>query len=308
MTTEFRSVAVPVSGGDLHVAVRDGATADAPTVVLIHGVTSSHLAWSWVARLLPDARIVAPDLRGRGRSNTLIGSAGMAAHADDLAAVFAAFELPPSLVVGHSMGGFVAVVFAHRYPELVTRLVLVDGGLPLAPAPGLSPDELVTAILGPTAARLSMRFAEASDYLDFWRVHPAFARDWSPALERYIEYDLMPEGDKLRPATSYETTREDTVDLNTGTALLHALNALAHPTTHLSVPRGLQNEEPGLYPPAHLAELLGAYPQVKFIELDDLNHYTVIMSEGGAAQIAKLVENELSAQLMSANATTATKE
>ncbi len=296
MSSVFRSVAVPVSGGDLNVAVRDGAAPDAPTVVLIHGVTSSHLAWEWVAQLLPEVRIVAPDLRGRGRSNTLEGPAGMASHAADLAAVFAALDLPPSLIVGHSMGAFVAVVFAHRYPELVTQLILVDGGLPLAPAPGLTPDELVAAILGPTAARLSMRFEAASDYLDFWRVHPAFADNWSGTLEHYIEYDLVPEGEQLRPATSYETTREDTVDLNTGSALLDALDALSHPTVHVSVPRGLQNETPGLYPPAHLSELKQAFPEVDFVELDDLNHYTVVMSERGAAQIAELVSNELAAQ------------
>jgi hypothetical protein len=47
---------------------------------------------------------------------------------------------------------------------------------------------------------LNLRFASA-DYLDFWRSHPAFARDWSPELERYLAYDLVSAGRRLRPAT-----------------------------------------------------------------------------------------------------------
>ncbi len=289
----FRTVAVPVSGGNLNVAIRDAASPDAPTVVLIHGVTSSHLAWELVADELPDVRIVAPDLRGRGLSNDLVGPAGMASHADDLAAVFGALELDPTVVIGHSMGGFVSIVFAHRYPQYVTKIVLVDGGLPLVTPEGLTPDELVAAILGPTAARLEMRFDAVSDYIDFWRAHPAFTDDWSDALERYLAYDLVPDGDKLRPATSYATTREDTVDLNTGTALFAALDAIAHPTVHVSVPRGLQNETPGLYPQAHLEKLKGEFTQVDFVELDDLNHYTVIMGARGAAEIARLIKDQL---------------
>ena len=65
----------------------------------------------------------------------------------------------------------------------VSRLVLVDGGLPLDVPVGVDTDALVAGILGPTAARLSMRFADAGEYLDFWRAHPAFGSDWTPELE-----------------------------------------------------------------------------------------------------------------------------
>ena len=68
-------------------------------------------------------------------------------------------------------------------------------------------DQLVEAILGPTAARLNLRFSSVAEYLDFWRSHPAFARDWTPELERYLAYDLVSAGEEgLRPATAYATT------------------------------------------------------------------------------------------------------
>lgn len=165
MTRASHRVAVPVAGGDLTVGVWDAEDPAAPTILAIHGVTSSHLAWEFLAESLPGVRIVAPDLRGRGRSNEIAGPAGMAAHAADLAAVSAAFDLGPVVVVAHSMGAFVAVAFAARHPELVARLVLVDGGLPLGAPAGLAPDQLVDAILGPTAARLNLRFASVAEYL-----------------------------------------------------------------------------------------------------------------------------------------------
>ena len=294
----YREIDVPVAGGMLHAGVWEpvDAAPGAPTALAVHGVTASHLAWPFVVDRLRGVRIVAPDLRGRGRSNGIAGPAGMAAHADDLAALLDALEIERTLVVGHSMGGFVSVVFAHRHPERVSRLLLIDGGLPLDVPAGLSTDELVAGILGPTAARLSMRFASAGEYLDFWRRHPAFDGAWTPELERYLAYDLVEDGSgAFRPATSYSTTADDTLDMNAGTALPDALAGLQHPARLLTVPRGLQNEPPGLYAPAHLERLLAAYPGVEHERVDGFNHYTIVMSPAGADVVAAAARDELTA-------------
>lgn len=297
MTRPFTSHDVAVAGGDLRVAVWepvDGA-ADAPTALLIHGVTSSFMAWQWLAEALPNVRLIAPDLRGRGASNRLVGSAGMRTHADDLAAVLDALGVDSTLVVGHSMGAFVSVVFAHAHPTRVTRLLLVDGGLPLDVPADLDPETLVSSILGPTAARLSMRFADVDAYLDFWQSHPGFAGEWTPALDAYFAYDLVDAGDgALRSATSYEVMREDTLDMNTGTALPDALAGLSHPTHLITVPRGLQNEEPGLYSAEHVERVLETLPGIEHDRLDEFNHYTIVMSDAGARVLAPAVERELS--------------
>jgi lipase len=212
----------------------------------------------------------------------------MAAHADDLAAVLDALGIGSSPVVGHSMGAFVSVVLAARHPERVSRLLLVDGGLPLDVPPGLTPDEVVQSVLGATADRLHMRFADVTEYLAFWRTHPAFAADWSEPLERYLAYDLVPEGDALRPATSYATTVEDTIDLNTGTAIGEALARLAHPAVLLTAPRGLRDEQPGLYEEGHLAGLLARHPGIRHERVPGVNHYTIVLAPEGAARVAAL--------------------
>lgn len=294
MPHTYRTVDVPVAGGDLRVGVWEPEGETTHTVLLVHGVTASHLTWPFLVEQLPGVRVIAPDLRGRGASHAVQGPAGMAAHADDMAAVLDAFDVAETTVVGHSMGAFVTVVLAHRHPDRVTRMVLVDGGLPLDVPAGIEPEQLVQVILGPVAERLSQRWPTVEAYTDdFWRGHPAFADDWSDELEAYIAYDLVPDGDALRSATSYRIMAEDTVDMNTGTALPDALAALQKPTLFITVPRGLQNETPGLYAPAHLQKLLGTFPQVRHVRLEDLNHYTVVMSRRGADLLTPLVRGEL---------------
>jgi pimeloyl-ACP methyl ester carboxylesterase len=298
----YRAIDVAVDGGELRVGVWDAAPDESASatvpgdVLVVHGVTSSHLAWPFVVDRLPGVRVIAPDLRGRGASNSISGPAGMRAHAADLAATLDALGVDRIAVVGHSMGAFVAVVFAHLYPERVSRLVLIDGGMPLDVPAGVDADTLVAAVLGPTAARLSLRFGDVAEYLEFWREHPAFRSDWSDELERYLAYDLVPDGaGALRPATSYQTTVDDTVDMNTGDALPAALTGLQHPTVLLTAPRGLQDELPGLYAPEYLARVLPEYPSVEHRRVTGLNHYTIVMSERGAEVVAPVIRDALAA-------------
>jgi lipase len=293
MSHTYRALDVPVDGGHLRVGVWDvDGDPDAPTALLVHGVTASHQSWQLVAAHLPGMRLVAPDLRGRGRSEA-VGRAGMAAHAADLVRVLDRLEIDSTLVVGHSMGAFVAVVLAHREPDRVDGLVLIDGGLPLDVPAGLTADQVVQLVLGPTAERLAMRFESVQAYLDFWRAHPAFADEWSEAVEDYLAYDLVGEAPQLRPATRYEVMATDTEDLNTGTALVEALAQLRHPALLLTAPRGLLDQIPGLYAGERLTTMLEQTPSVRSHEVPDVNHYTIVLSEPGARAVAASVLAEL---------------
>ena len=88
----------------------------------------------WAA-LGDDVELLTPDLRGRGTAAGWGPPYGMARHAADLAGLLDERNVTePVVVAGHSMGGFVAVVMAHLFPDRVRSLVLVDGGLPVVPA------------------------------------------------------------------------------------------------------------------------------------------------------------------------------
>src|SRR6478735_9508474 len=291
----YRTADVAVRGGTLHTAIWGPDDPAAPTILAVHGVTASHKAWPYLAAALPHVRIIAPDLRGRGRSNTLPGPYGMPTHANDLAAVLAALTTGPVVVVGHSMGAFASLVLANMFPERVRSLVLVDGGLPLQVPEGISDAEVISSVLGPAAERLNATFPSREVYRSFWRQHPAFSADWGPFVDDYVDYDLTGEEPELRPATRYEAMAEDTADLHRGASLLKALDELAVDTVVLRAPRGLLNEPAALYAPGYLDDWAAKLPSLRVREVPDVNHYTIVMGEDGAAAVADSVREALAA-------------
>jgi lipase len=285
----YRRHDVPVDGGALRVGEWGPDDPDAPTVIAVHGITGSHLAWAVVAEALPEVRLIAPDLRGRGRSAGLPAPYGMARHAADIEAVIEALDLPPAMLVGHSMGGFVALVTAHLYPGRFSEVLLIDGGLPLAIPAGISRDDLLAATLGPAAARRSMTFPDRAAYLEFWKQHPAFASDWSQAVVDYVNYDLTGTEPELRPSPSFDAVKADSMELYGGESVLAALAGMRHPVTLMTAPRGLLDQTPGLYSPSEIERWRAELPAVTILEVPDVNHYTIVMGAAGASAIARQV-------------------
>ena len=280
---------VPVAGGDLRVA-RFGA---GPTTVLgIHGVTASSMSLAPVARQLgPEFTLVAPDLRGRGGSNHLPGPFGMGAHAEDCAAVLEHLDAMPTVVVGESMGAFVGVVLAATRPQLVDRLVLVDGGLPLPLPEGVDVDQILEAVLGPALARLRQTFPTELAYLDFWRAHPALQEDWSDDIAAYLLYDLEPAADGgFKSKVSEDAVRADGAQNVTDVDVVaDALRALTCPVNLLRATRGLLNQPVPLLPDFVVDQWRPELSQLVDEVVDDTNHYTICFGERGAKVVAERV-------------------
>lgn len=291
--TSYERVAVPVDGGELAVGVWNAEAADAHDpagmpILAIHGITASHRAWLLVAEALTGRRVIAPDLRGRGRSSGLPGPFGLEQHADDLARVMNALGVERAVVAGHSMGAFVAVRLAERHPGLVQRLVLVDGGLPIPAPDGVAPEDVPAVVLGPALQRLAMRFASAGDYEAFWRQHPAIGPWWSPAIADYVAYDLAGEPPELRSSADGEAVSVNALELDGSGGYAGALSALPHPISFIRAPRGLLDAAP-LYEPETVAEWDGRLPRMRAHEADDVNHYTIVMTDSGVRQVLSLL-------------------
>ena len=294
---ERRQFDVELADGVMRLHEWGPSTPGVPVVLAVHGITGNGLSWAMVAERLSGVRVIAPDLRGRGGSRGLPGPCGMARHADDLAELLDRLTISRAVVVGHSMGGFVSMVLRHRSPGLISGLLLVDGGLPLPVPDGISAEQLTQAVLGPALARLSMTFPDRDAYQAFWRAHPAFATDWGPAVEAYVDYDLVGEPPQLRSGVQPDAVRDDSIDQLEGNALRDAVAAgTDQPLTLLRAPRGLQDDPPGLYP----EDLLRSYhlSGLQWTTVPDVNHYTILLSARGAdavaAAIAKILGTESS--------------
>jgi pimeloyl-ACP methyl ester carboxylesterase len=100
-----------------------------PAVVLIHGITSSSRTWrSVLAGLAERHTVIAPDLLGHGRSGKPRGDYSLGAYASGVRDLLALLGIDRVTVVGHSLGGGIAMQFAYQFPERLERLVLVDSG------------------------------------------------------------------------------------------------------------------------------------------------------------------------------------
>jgi pimeloyl-ACP methyl ester carboxylesterase len=108
---------VEVSGGS--IAFREKGSG--PKVLLIHGFPFDHRLWGEVEeQLASDLCLITPDLRGRGGSSApALEVNSMELMADDLSVVLENVGGAPAHVVGHSMGGYVALALAERYPGMV---------------------------------------------------------------------------------------------------------------------------------------------------------------------------------------------
>ena len=111
----------------LHYA--DWGNETAPPLILIHGGLDHCRNWDAVAReLQPHFHVVAPDLRGHGDSEWAKGSSySLSDNVYDLGRLMRHAELAGAAIVGHSMGGMVALTYTGTYPEKVSRLGVLDG-------------------------------------------------------------------------------------------------------------------------------------------------------------------------------------
>jgi pimeloyl-ACP methyl ester carboxylesterase len=100
-----------------------------PPVVLIHGMVNSSVHWEAVAlQLAGDHTVIAPDLIGHGDSATPRGDYSLGAHAAVIRDLLAVIGVERATLVGHSLGGGVAMQFFYQFPQRVERLALVSSG------------------------------------------------------------------------------------------------------------------------------------------------------------------------------------
>ena len=102
---------------------------DGPLIVLIHGITGRSQQWEpAIDQLQPDHTLLAPDLLGHGESAKPRGDYSLGAYASGIRDIMVALGHDRATIVGHSLGGGIAMQFAYQFPERCERLVLVSSG------------------------------------------------------------------------------------------------------------------------------------------------------------------------------------
>ncbi|SDF57569.1 Pimeloyl-ACP methyl ester carboxylesterase [Blastococcus fimeti] len=102
---------------------------EGPPLLLLHGIGNSAQTWAGVVdRLAASHTVIAPDLLGHGSSDKPRGDYSIAGYANGMRDLLSVLDIEQATVVGHSLGGGIALQFAYQFPERCERLVLVGSG------------------------------------------------------------------------------------------------------------------------------------------------------------------------------------
>ncbi len=294
----YFDVAVP--GGALTVARAGSPPQPGGTVVLVlHGMTACHMAYRTVARELcrtPGISLLAPDLRGRGRSAHLPEPYGFTVHVADLIAVLDHVGADRAIVVGHSMGCDFAARFAADHPERTAAVVLLDGGLPIL-AEAVGPDDEEEGEPSGLLHRLESKFATVDEYVAYWRNHPSLKGHWDEDVDAYVRCDYVEDEDGVRCVANLTAVLTDIANLTFDGVSRGSVTRVRAPVRLMRAERGLFDDDP-VIPLPELEEFLGHNPHISVEMVPDVNHYTMLMGGGHgprrvAATLAELAVGSL---------------
>jgi lipase len=278
-----------VSGDGVQLAFGYWPGRGAP-VVALHGLTASYVNFIGIAeRLAGRSPLLGLDLRGRGDSDKPAGPYGFAQHAHDVAAAMRAMKLGPSVVIGHSMGGFVAAALAAQEPALVSALVLIDGGY-LPAITGGAPNESLNAALAERVMQLTATFPSRQAYREYWRAKPHFPpADWNPWAEAFLDYEVAGES-PVQPKAFQAGVVADLAEGFRRDEMAERLRAIRVPVILIRAERGFLPDQPPLFPDALAAQIRALVPQLEDHKIPGTTHYTIVLGERGASTIADLIQ------------------
>lgn len=253
----------------LHYASWGQRTTPERAVVLIHGLTASSREFANLGPALAAQGwyVLAPDLRGRGRSSKPAHGYGIPFHANDALCLCDHLGLERVHVIGHSLGAVIGMYLAALYPERVGRLVMIDAG-------GVIPEDTQQAIAA-SVNRLGTTYPSLDAYLGLMRQLPML--QWNPFWEAYFRYDAetLPDG-----TVTSRVPRQAILEETAALAALRSEDlplAVRQPTLILRAVVGLLGPDKGLILPREEAERLRAImPACEVVEIPDTNHYTIV--------------------------------
>ncbi len=122
--TNWNTAICETNGIGIHYSRTGG---NKPPLILLHGLMTNGVCWTGLAHTLEkEYDVIMPDARGHGKSSVPDYGYRYEDHANDVAGLINSLRLPPSVLLGHSMGGMTAAVVASRKPNLIRGLILAD--------------------------------------------------------------------------------------------------------------------------------------------------------------------------------------
>ncbi|MBE9522487.1 MAG: alpha/beta hydrolase [Proteobacteria bacterium] len=245
-------------------------------ILCIHGITANCRCWDVIADALsPSHRVLAMDLRGRGLSGAPSTGYSMEHHCRDILAVLNDLGLEQVVLMGHSLGAFISLIFGAKYPERVDRIILVDGG------GKLSEDQLVKVFAGikPSLDRLGKVLPSFEAYLDLMKEAP-FLKNWSQALETYYQYEVEEVAGGVRTRINPVHIEEERINLGK-VDISQFYGQISCPVLILRATEGMLAWDDLLLPEDVTERMVREIANATRVDVDGTNHYTIVFQPNG---------------------------
>jgi len=240
-------------------------------ILCIHGLTANCRSWDLLASsLAPQHKVLAMDLRGRGFSDSPPSGYSVENHCRDIVALIDDQNLERPVLMGHSLGAFISLVFAAKHPRRVDRLILVDGGGKLSDAQMAK----VFAGIKPSLDRLGKVFPDFESYLALLKQAP-FLQPWNSFFETYFRYEVEDVEGGVRSRVHPKHIEEEAGNLKKMDSSQFYKKVMT-PTLILRATKGMLAED-DLVLPADVAEgMVREMPNAKKVDVEGSNHYSIL--------------------------------
>jgi len=240
-------------------------------ILCVHGLTANCRCWDLIASsLVPENNILAMDLRGRGLSDKPSSGYSLQHHIRDIVCLLDDLKQERIVLMGHSLGAFIALSFAAKYPERTEKIILMDGGGQLTQGQW----DKVTLAIKPSLDRLGQVFPSFEAYVANMKLAP-FLQPWSQALEDYFRYEAeLVEGgvrSRINPANILEEAQN--IQQETPSKYYSKVTC---PVLILRATDGILSNDDLVLPESAVDRMVSEIPNARRADINGTNHFSIL--------------------------------
>lgn len=244
-----------------------------PPLVLMPGLTANAHAFDGLVRggLSPRFRVLALDLRGRGLSEKPETGYSLAEHADDVLDLLDTLGLGQVVLGGHSFGGLLTFYMAAKYPERVSKLIILDAAGNLHPK--------ILELIKPALDRLGKVVPSWEAYVEAVKKAPYWLAYWDEDVENYYRFDVRINADGTVQSQSRPEAMLETMDCALAEPWDKHLAAIKQPVVLLNAPGPYGPEgTPPVLPRANAQATVDALADARYVQIPG-NHVTMLFGD-----------------------------
>ncbi len=251
-----------------------------PVLILLHGLTANAHAFDKVVEGLNDSyRVICPDFRGNGLSDKPETNYTVEDHAADIVGLINHLGLETVYLGGHSFGGYLAVYIAANYPQLVSKLIILDA------ATSMNPN--AAKMLANAISRLDAVYPSFDEYLEHVKKAP-YLDFWDPAMLSYYRADVqdLPDG-TVKPRCQLNSIAQKSIALSK-VKWAELFPLIAHPALLVNA-TGAYTLGEALLPPEIAQSTVAGMPNARYAAVEG-NHLTMLYGKGADSTAILITE------------------